>query len=209
MKRVLGITAIVFFFLNLSSVYAQLSLDTGLKVGANLSQIDATNLDETTSTQQLQGYMGGIFVRLTLLGTFAIQPEINYMQKGGVFVEESGFRTTTLLNYVEVPVLGKINLFNLLGVIKTSVYGGVAFSKLIEAKTQFEVDDQVVEQDVRELYNERDKSYVGGVDLQLDLKAINIILDGRVTLSQDNILVPEMQSVAKNRVYTLSIGFVF
>ncbi len=210
MKRIYVFLPLILFIFSLNStVHAQLNLDMGLKVGVTRAQMDVSDLDENTTVEQLQGYMGGVFLRLTLLNLIAVQPEINYMQKGAIFKEPNIATNTFMLNYVEVPILGKLNLFKLLGIAQTSIYGGIAYSKLLEAKGRYETEDETTEQDLKELFNERENSYVGGLDLQLNLGALKLLVDGRVTLSQSNILDPEMDSEALNRVYSLSVGFLF
>lgn len=210
MKRIYVFLPLILFLFSLNStVHAQLNLDMGLKVGVTRAQMDVSDLDENTTVEQLQGYMGGVFLRLTLLNLIAVQPEINYMQKGAIFKEPNIATNTFMLNYVEVPILGKLNLFKLLGIAQTSIYGGIAYSKLLEAKGRYETEDETTEQDLKELFNERENSYVGGLDIQLNLGALKLLVDGRVTLSQSNILDPEMDSEALNRVYSLSVGFLF
>ena len=210
MKRIYVFLPLILFVFSLySTVHAQLNLDMGLKVGVTRAQMDVSDLDENTTVEQLQGYMGGVFLRLTLLNLIAVQPEINYMQKGAIFKEPNIATNTFMLNYVEVPILGKLNLFKLLGIAQTSIYGGIAYSKLLEAKGRYETEDETTEQDLKELFNERENSYVGGLDVQLNLGALKLLVDGRVTLSQSNILDPEMDSEALNRVYSLSVGFLF
>lgn len=210
MKRIYVFLPLILFLFSLNStVHAQLNLDMGLKVGVTRAQMDVSDLDENTTVEQLQGYMGGVFLRLTLLNLIAVQPEINYMQKGAIFKEPNIATNTFMLNYVEVPILGKLNLFKLLGIAQTSIYGGIAYSKLLEAKGRYETEDETTEQDLKELFNERENSYVGGLDIQLNLGALKLLVDGRVTLSQSNILDQEMDSEALNRVYSLSVGFLF
>ena len=210
MKRIYVFLPLILFLFSLNStVHAQLNLDMGLKVGVTRAQMDVSDLDENTTVEQLQGYMGGVFLRLTLLNLIAVQPEINYMQKGAIFKEPNIATNTFMLNYVEIPILGKLNLFKLLGIAQTSIYGGIAYSKLLEAKGRYETEDETTEQDLKELFNERENSYVGGLDVQLNLGALKLLVDGRVTLSQSNILDPEMDSEALNRVYSLSVGFLF
>ncbi len=212
MKRELFILRITIVFLitaGFSMLPAQIGLDMGLKVGANLAQIEANNLDEGTVVEPLQAYMGGLFLRLNLLSILSVQPEINYMQKGSIFNTANNEKSTFMLNYVEVPVLVKLNILSILGFLKGGIYGGVAYAKLLDAKIRYEEGENATEMDIKDWYNEREDSYVGGVEVQLNLGALHMVVDGRVTISQKNILVPELESEAKNKVYTLGVGFVF
>ncbi len=207
--RVLFVGIVLVLGLTLQPSIAQISLDTGLKVGANLAQLDVADLEEGTVVEPLQTYMGGVFLRLNLLGILSLQPELNYMQKGSVFNTTDNVKTTFNLNYVEVPLLVKLNVLSILSFFKGSVYGGVAYGKLLEAKVTTEYNGTTAELDIKDWYNEREESYVGGVEVQLNLGALNILVDGRLTMSQKNILVPELEGDAKNKVYTLGVGFVF
>ena len=84
----------------------------GFKVGANLSSLNVTNVEDE---KILPGYDIGAFVRLQLTKGFALQPELNFSTKGAELSYTTGDGSTTSavhLQYFEIPVLGVFSLTN-------------------------------------------------------------------------------------------------
>lgn len=84
----------------------------GLKGGLNFSNLYTNNVDDNNV---LTGFNAGLYAKLPLTKTFAIQPEINYTTKGAEVVYNNTITTGTAkfnVNYIEVPVLLVINMTN-------------------------------------------------------------------------------------------------
>lgn len=84
----------------------------GVKGGVNFSNLTS---DDNDSNKVLTGVNFGLFAKLPITNSFAIQPEIYFITKGSeltyhtVFVDGTG---KFELNYIEVPLLAVINLTN-------------------------------------------------------------------------------------------------
>jgi Outer membrane protein beta-barrel domain len=88
----------------------------GIKGGVNFSNLYSEDVDDENV---LTGFNIGLFTQLELTEGISIQPEINYTTKGAELKYNNVFFEGTSkfkLNYVEIPVLLKVNVtenFNL------------------------------------------------------------------------------------------------
>lgn len=88
----------------------------GIKGGANFSNLYVDDVDDNNV---LAGFNLGVFVNMPLNEAVSIQPEFLYSQKGAKLAYDNALATGEAkfrLNYLEVPVLLKLNLtpnFNL------------------------------------------------------------------------------------------------
>lgn len=88
----------------------------GIKAGVNISNL---YVDDVTDENTRVGFQLGFFAKAPLTTVFAIQPELIYSQKGATLEYNNAFasgRFTTTLHYIELPVMGVVNLtknFNL------------------------------------------------------------------------------------------------
>jgi len=95
-------TTLLILMLQAVSVQAQSNIKTGLKGGLNFASFSGTN----DSFDNRTGFTIGGFAKFSLPATpFAIQPEIQYSQKGA---EENG--NEIRIDYVEFPILLKYAL---------------------------------------------------------------------------------------------------
>ena len=77
----------------------------GIKGGVNFSNINTSN---TSENKALTGVNFGLFTKLPITRSFAIQPEIYFTTKGSELTYQNVFVDGTAqfdLNYIEVPVL--------------------------------------------------------------------------------------------------------
>jgi len=132
-----------------------LSANAQLRIGAK-GGVSIPNLEGTTEQSKgyisRQGAYGGLLLNFTLTPLLSLQPEINFSPQGGkrngvqqvpsdaltgVSLPQgislyANFRNTTILNYVEVPVLLKFTIGHRL---KYYVCFGPYMAFLVEAKT--------------------------------------------------------------------------
>lgn len=107
-KKYLAITA--FVALQFMSVQAQSDFKFGIKGGVNFANLSSSDAKER---KVLTGINFGVFAKLPITKSFAIQPEIYFTSKGSQQTYENAFATGTAkfeLNYIEVPLLAVINL---------------------------------------------------------------------------------------------------
>lgn len=113
-----SITLISLTLFSIAGLHAQSeNSEVGVKGGANFSNFYSDEVDD----QDLRiGFQGGLFFKAGLTDFLAIQPELLFSQKGST-IKYDNFLTgnadfTTQLNYIEVPIMGVLNLtdnFNL------------------------------------------------------------------------------------------------
>jgi len=99
----------------------------GVKGGANFSNLYTEDVDDNNV---LTCFNVGFFVTMPITEFLAIQPEVLYSRKGAELVYNNAFATGTAkfkLNYIEVPVLLKINLTK-----NFNVHAGPYFAYLID-----------------------------------------------------------------------------
>ncbi|MCZ4407435.1 porin family protein [Cryomorphaceae bacterium 1068] len=102
---ILSITLVIFTFTMGYSQYL------GLKGGLNFSNLNI----EDNEGQLLLGYHAGAFLNIPLSDAFSVQPEVLFSTKGSkttynIDILELEGESTLRLNYIEVPLLGVLNL---------------------------------------------------------------------------------------------------
>lgn len=180
----------------------------GIKGGLNLSNLYK---DKLTDENLKVGFNLGFFARIPFSLSFSIQPEILYSSKG------ASLRYNNLtsqreycfnLNYVELPVLGIVNLTK-----KLQVHAGGYVGYLVIANMKDAGESGTMESAIKlnaENFNRFDYGLVGG--LGVDLGTFTIA--GRYNYGMNEIgdssdLGGHIISNAKNSTITLYIGFGF
>lgn len=114
MQRTKVFLIVVAVFLN-TGLTAQSKI--GLRAGINLANVSALQEDfnPTLDPKSITGLNIAVFTELGISERFAIQPEINFLQKGtqvnGKDIEgNSEVGVKMRVNYLEVPVLAKLKL---------------------------------------------------------------------------------------------------
>jgi hypothetical protein len=80
----------------------------GGKVGPTIATVVSDSADQEGVYRRKVSLGGGGFVVLPLNGHFALQIEALFTPKGGKLPSEQNVTSTLLLDYVEVPLLGRI-----------------------------------------------------------------------------------------------------
>jgi Outer membrane protein beta-barrel domain len=137
------------------------ALKFGLKGGVNFSNLYTQNVE---TNNILTGFNAGVFVKLPITESLAIQPELLYTTKGAKLTYNNYFVNGTAkfnLNYIELPVLLVVNLtenFNL--------HAGVYVAYLVDGKatndsqgTLFDIQNNLKNED----YNKFDTGLAIGV----------------------------------------------
>lgn len=117
MKKLKIIIALLLLVSISQFTFAQGSSDSsnfkfGIKGGVNFSNLYTQNVE---SNNVLTGFNLGIFAKLPITSSFAIQPELLYTTKGAQLTYNNYFVNGTAkfnLNYIELPVLLVVNLTN-------------------------------------------------------------------------------------------------
>lgn len=101
----------------------------GIKGGVNFSNLYTEDVDDNNV---LTSFNVGVFVSMPLTNFLSIQPEFLYSRKGAELVYDNAFASGTgkfKLNYIEAPILLKVNLTKNL-----NVHAGPYFAYLIDAQ---------------------------------------------------------------------------
>lgn len=158
------LTAIAFIGLSLTSVQAQSNSDEpqfGIKGGVNFSNIYSTEVDDDNV---LTSFNAGIYGSFPVGDIISIQPELLYSRKGGELVYDNAIatgKTQFKLNYIEVPVLLKVNITDNL-----SVHAGPYFSYLIGAEVNNDANGSAADFDDaydNDDFNKFDVGISGGI----------------------------------------------
>lgn len=103
----------------------------GIKGGVNFSNLYTEDVEDNNV---LTGFNLGVFAKLPITQTFAIQPELLYTTKGAELKYNNAFVTGTStfkLNYLELPVLLVVNLSE-----NFNVHAGPYFAYLIDGEAK-------------------------------------------------------------------------
>ena len=171
----------------------------GVRVGANFANLSFDPDDEQDTSTRTGLNVGG-FASIPFNARFAFQPEVLYSQQGSK-ASEDGFEATLKLDYVNVPLLAKINLSSGQNPVSLLVGPQIGF------RTGAQVESEGVEVDIEEQTESTDWGLVIGMSATVGKF---VVLDGRYTWGLSNINAdPEDNQKVKNRVFTVSVGVMF
>ncbi len=104
------IAILVLVALQFFTTQAQSNLKLGIKGGVNFANLSSSDAKEKKA---LTGINFGVFAKLPITNSFAIQPEMYFTSKGSEQTYQNAFTEGTAkfeLDYIEVPVLLVFNL---------------------------------------------------------------------------------------------------
>jgi hypothetical protein len=141
-------------------------LKFGFKGGANFTNLYTDNVDDNNV---LVGFNAGIFAKLPITASLAIQPELLYSTKGSQLKYNNAFvngTSTFRLNYIELPILLVINLTH-----NFNIHAGPYVAYLVDGKatndaqgTLFDIQNNLSNED----YNKFDTGLSVGVGFDTD-----------------------------------------
>lgn len=104
---------LVFFFavIQISTAQEKSEYKLGFKGGVNFTNVGTTT---GVSNKSLTGVHFGLFAKLPITNSFAVQPELYFTTKGGELTYQNVVVDGTAkfnLNYIEVPVLAVFKIF--------------------------------------------------------------------------------------------------
>lgn len=180
MKKVSIILVALIFMLGYQQAHSQ----TGIRVGLNYPDI------EGISSQANTGFHAGMYSKINFLGLVAIEPGVQYSQKG-CKVDDSGVNAADRLHYIDVPLLVRLGVFPMV-----NIFAGPQASFLVARR--YEGNTTFTE--IGELKNYDLGGVVGlGVNLPLGLN-----VQGSYDFGLTSINYEGMDT--KNSVFKLSLG---
>lgn len=213
MKRIISTLSAGLLCLALAvPAYGQ-SVSLGGKLGIAVATLGGDIEDATGAIDSKTGFTVGGFASFGLSPLFDIQPEVLYVQRGGE-QEAAGVEGRLKLNYVEVPVLAKLN-FPVEGAtpVKPHVYAGpsiaLELSCDIEAESggqsaEVACDDSSVGLETKSF----DLGLVFGGGVGFALGPGMLTLDGRYVLGMTDINdVAGSTLDARNRTFQVMAGY--
>ena len=173
-----------FAFLALSvAALAQQKISYGVRAGVTNAYLQGDAVEsfqnvlsfggDAVNTQSKTGFYGGGFVSVPVSETFSVEPGITYAQKGYEMRGNFGLKGMDIvsakselnLNYIELPVLARVNLGGL------QVFAGPQVAYLTNASLHttagafgFNVIND--RRDVKDQFNELDVALTGGIGYQ-------------------------------------------
>ncbi|WP_310556915.1 porin family protein [Flavobacterium sp.] len=171
MKNLKTIMAIALLISHSQFTFSQNSSDSsklkfGFKGGVNFSNLYTDNVEDTNV---LTGFNAGLFAKLPITSSLAIQPELLYTTKGAKLTYNNYFVNGAAkfnLNYIELPVLLVINLTN-----NFNIHAGPYIAYLVDGNaindsqgTLFDIENNLKNED----YNKFDMGLSVGVGFDAD-----------------------------------------
>ena len=176
---------------------------SGVRAGLNLATLDTS--DETGSApveSQLRGLVTG-YLTWRMLSWLELQPEVAYTLKGGKTAD--AVATKALLDYLEVPVLGRVSKGEP-GSRRFYGAAGAAVAVLLRARTRADFGDATEEIDLRDDVETLDWGVVvaGGLELR------SLVFDARYTHGLRDVDRDRTDAVkVHNRVVSFTAGIRF
>ena len=180
----------------------------GARVGINIaSQTTQVNsLDINLDSDDNVGFTIGGLVNIAITDAFSIQPELNYIQKGGEDEFELLGETTTTelnLNYIEIPVLAKYAFGP--ETFKVFVMAGPSIGYGLNGETTIDDEESEDFDWDEEGANRTDFGFQAGVGVQYR----NIFLDARYGFGLSDIEDLEDDVDVTNEGINIGIGYMF
>jgi hypothetical protein len=176
-KRSLPLIIILIGLLSITNLQAQ-ERGFGIKGGAAGYQLTSDIGGNSATSDRKIGIEAGIFGEFPINRLLSIQPEVVLVQKGGEETSQSFGNSSLTLNYVDVPLLLKINA-PVDGNLQPFIFGGPYAGYLIEATTNSEGESQ----DLTEFLNEIHYGLKVGVGINIG----PIMLDARYDMGIANL----------------------
>jgi len=168
----------------------------GAKGGINLANMNSKTEGQKESNDSKVGLHIGGFVEIPVSEKFSVAPELNFDQWGAQ-TEDGGSTIKMNLNYINVPILAKVNIAGF------GIYAGPQVGFLMSAK----VNQEDVDVDVKDQLKGTDFGAVFGAEYNL---AYGIFLSARYNLGLTRINEnSDDDNYAKNNAITFGVGIKF
>jgi len=190
------------------------SLGKGIKAGISYAKI--TNDFAGDSDYDL-GVAAGISLSYDLVPGLTIQPELLYVQQGGkydttIFDAGGGILGTGEfvwnLNYIQLPVLARLNL-PVVGALLPTIIAGPALSFKASSSFSMEQDGTTLESGDIEDVKSTDLSLIVGLGFKVGAGPAGVTVDARYNLGSTNLNDAGTDTTIKNRGFQVLAGFQF
>jgi hypothetical protein len=212
MKVISKIALLCFLLVSTSNLMAQLTISPGLRVGVNLANVSA-DPDFEIDTESIIGLIFAVPVEIGIGESFAIQPEVMFVQKG-FKIEQNllgfNFESQMIVNQLDIPILAKFKFVNTES-FQAYAAAGPVFGYALSGKQKIEALGQSEEEDVDfdEIgYNRFETLVSVGAGAGIPIGPGVIVLDLRYLFGLSDLDDTEDVKV-KNNGFQGGIGFMF
>lgn len=205
MKKILVTVLALAMLLGASNLFAQTTglIGKGIKVGLNLTNITGSDAPDKTSMKI--GFVGGGYITYAFSDLFAIQPEVLYAMKGYKYdytnpITDATETFSVKLNYIEIPVLGKV-LLSGGEKFKPNFYAGPAFGFLMSAKNE--------DIDIKDNLKSMDIGLIGGAGADYLMGTSKITFDIRYEVGLTKLDDTAAKAKINNSAISFMVGYGF
>ena len=167
----------------------------GVRLGYNAANLSTSEAGIDPKVRS--GLVVGLFGVVPVNGMFAVQPEVLYSQQGAR-VEDGSDKATLKIDYVQIPVLGRIRLG-----ARSPAYLLVGPSFGFRTRADMTFNDQT------ESFKDDVKGSDVGLVTGISVYSGRFVVDGRYTWGLMNIDGTRDSAKTKNRVLSVSAGIRF
>ena len=202
---------------------AQIQISYGPRLGINLAKWHAEDLDDAGEIKNRLGYLGGAVFEIRFNENFAIQPEINFLQKGVKYSETDTLfgnyssSADVSFNFLEVPVTLKVG--RSFGIARVDLLAGPSLGYGLSGKTRntYIINGKTEKEEFT--INFKD-SEISRIDVSLQIGAAvsfglgesaRLFVDGRYLLGFTNVMSSSDSEdpTIHNRGIAFSAGVLF
>jgi hypothetical protein len=175
----------------------------GVKGGLSLASLNADNTDFSYGA----GLTGGIYGQIGFTPIISPRAELLYVQKGGVIGSENlpgNEDVAYSLNYIEIPVLAKVNVPVVRQVFPSLYLGpyiGFAVSRSITAD-----GDDVPGANPEDRFNTTDYGLTIGTDVDFSFAGRNLVLSARYDWGLANVSADDASEEVGTSTFMITLG---
>jgi hypothetical protein len=212
LRRLLWVGVITLFAASLYAPTASAQgIKLGVKGGVNIADVGGSDVSVLGTTETKAGLIAGAFAEFMIGNMFAIQPEVLYSQKG-TKVTEQGVEGKFKLDYVEVPLLLKVNIPIEGSKVHPHVYAGPAVALKASCKIEASGGGASASVDCEDAGAEITSTDFGvafGGGVSVDVGGAEVGIDVRYTLGLRTVDDFDDPDDIKNKVISImgTVGF--
>jgi hypothetical protein len=188
-------------------------LGKGIKAGISYSKVTNDNVGDS---DHKMGVAAGISISYDLLPGITLQPELLYVQQGGrwdINILDGGSivgngELTWQLNYLQVPVLARVNL-PVVGAFLPTLIAGPALSIKTASTYETEQDGSLVSSGDLDDIKSTDLSLILGLGFKVGAGPAGFVVDARYNLGSSNLNDTDADVTINNRGFQVLAGFQF
>ena len=186
---------------------AQAQVSIGIKGGINVTSVSTDAGYNTGGVQNAFGLHLAALLEFALSDHFAVQPELNYIQKG-YRVDIGTTNVNWIFNQVDIHLLAKYN-YSISDRFKGYVNAGPTFGPVLDAYKKPDNGDKVVLDFDKDLIKKWDYGITGGLGFGIVAGEGLLFIDGRYMLSLDDIFEESANKGKFRRVgFDYTIGYL-